>query len=102
VEEWAGIRLVKAAVKKPFAHIVKNAGHNDEVMLEKITGGKCINTGFNALTGKVVNMIDEGIIDPTKVVLSALSNAVSVAGTLLTTEAIIIQDETEDKNPLAD
>jgi len=79
------------SIEKPFIQILKNAGidkyHSILSSVERTTG-----TGYNIKTGEYVNMIEEGIIDPTKVTRTALENAVSVAGTMLITECTIVDD----------
>ena len=83
-----GIRIVKRSLEEPLRQIANNAGHEGSVVVNRVKeleGGK----GFNAQNETYVNMTDAGIIDPTKVVRSALQNAVSIAGLMLTTEALV-------------
>ena len=83
------------AIEKPFIQILKNAGidkyHNILANVELDFNG------YNIKTGEYVDMIEEGIIDPTKVTRTALENAVSVAGTMLITECTIVDDPEKDK-----
>ena len=94
-DEKTGVSIVLKALEAPLRQIVTNAGFEDSVVVNKVKElGK--NMGFNALTEEYVNMIDAGIIDPTKVTRSALQHANSVASTFLTTEAIV--GEIPEKN----
>ena len=87
-DEKIGADIVKRALEEPIRQIVKNAGLEDSIVVHKVKEEKQ-NTGFNAATSEYVDMISAGIIDPTKVVRTALENASSVAGVLLMTEALI-------------
>jgi chaperonin GroEL len=87
-DEWAGFRLVLSACEEPLYQIVRNAGKSGSVYVEKVKGSEDY-VGVDATDFQLKNMIDAGIIDPTKVVRSALTNAVSIVGTLLTSEAIV-------------
>ncbi len=95
-DEAIGAAIVQRALKAPLKQIAKNAGFDAGVVANEIEKSKDINYGFNAATGKYVDMIKEGIVDPVKVERVALQNAVSVASLLLTTEATI-NDIKEDK-----
>ena len=87
-EEKVGFRIVRRALEEPIRQIAENAGVDGAVVAEKAKNEKK-GTGYNARTGKWVDMMDDGIIDPAKVTRSALQNAASVAGMLLTTECAI-------------
>ena len=87
-DQNVGINILKRAVEEPLRQIVRNAGGDSSVVLNAVAEGKG-NYGFNAQTGEYVDMFEDGIIDPTKVVRFALQNAASVAGLLLTTEAMV-------------
>jgi chaperonin GroEL len=87
--EWAGFRLVLQACEEPLRQIVANAGKVGEVYVEKVKEIADDYVGVDATDFQFKHMLDNGILDPTKVARSALSNAVSVVGTLLLTEAII-------------
>ena len=88
-EEKIGARIIVKALQEPLKQIALNAGLEGAVIVEKVKkAGKGM--GFDALNEKYVNMIEAGIIDPTKVTRSALQNAASVAGTFLTTEAAVV------------
>ena len=90
-EEKIGAQIVLLAIKEPVKQIALNAGHNGEEIIKVLLDKNQKDFGWNALTNKFVNMIEAGIIDPTKVVRSALQNAASVAATLLTTESIVAE-----------
>jgi chaperonin GroEL len=87
-EEKNGINLLKRALGEPLKHIAINAGHEGSVVLRNVMDGKN-DYGFNAETDKYENLVAAGIIDPTKVVRLALQNAASVAGLMITTEAMV-------------
>ena len=89
-DENTGIRIVKRAIEEPLRQIVANAGGEGSVIVAKVAEGKA-DFGYNAKTDEFVNMLEAGIIDPTKVTRVALENAASVAGMLLTTECVITE-----------
>lgn len=95
-----GIKIVKNACKVPLKQIAYNAGFEGSVIIEKIKDVDNINYGFDAATGEYVDMVEAGIIDPTKVVRTALQNAASIAGTMLTAECLVAEiKEKEEKLP---
>ena len=94
-DEKIGVQIVTRALEAPLRTIVTNAGHEASVIVDKIRNAEG-STGFNALTEKVEDLVKAGVIDPTKVTRSALQNAASVAGLMLTTEALIA-DKPEPK-----
>ena len=98
-EEKVGFRIVRRALEEPIRQIAENAGVDGAVVAEKAKNEKK-GTGYNARTGKWVDMMSDGIIDPAKVTRSALQNAASVAGMLLTTECAIT-DIPEPPAPVA-
>ena len=89
-DENTGIRIVKRAIEEPLRQIVANAGGEGSVIVAKVAEGKA-DFGYNAKIDEFVNMLEAGIIDPTKVTRVALENAASVAGMLLTTECVITE-----------
>jgi len=97
-DEAVGVNIIKRALEEPLRLIAANAGYEGAVVLGKVREMKA-EEGFNALTEKYENLVDAGVIDPTKVVRSALQNAASIASLLLTTEAIVceIVEEGQDK-----
>ena len=98
-DEKVGFKIVRRALEEPIRQISENAGLDGAVIAERAKNEKK-GIGFNARTGEWVNMLEAGIIDPAKVTCSALKNAASVAGTLLTTECAIT-DIPEPKSPAA-
>ncbi|HXG20043.1 MAG TPA: chaperonin GroEL [Methylomirabilota bacterium] len=98
-EEKVGVQIVRRAMEEPARRIAANAGADGSVVLEKIKNGKGA-FGFNAATEEFEDLLKAGIIDPTKVVRTALQNAASVAGLLLTTEAMVAE-KPEEKKPAA-
>jgi chaperonin GroEL len=89
-DERTGVDIVKKALESPLRQIAENAGIEGAVILEQVRNSAA-GIGYNALTGKFVNMIDAGIVDPAKVTRSALQNAASIASMLLTTEALVVE-----------
>ena len=98
-EEKVGAEILKNALSKPAYFIAKNAGEEGAIVVENIKGSKDIHYGYNAATGKYENLIKAGIIDPAKVVRSALQNATSISGLFLTTECIVTDIPEEEKMP---
>ena len=94
-DQNVGINILRRAIEEPLRQIVANAGEDPAVVLNAVVGGKG-NYGFNAANGKYGDMVEFGIIDPTKVTRLALQNAASVAGLLLTTEAMIAEQPKEE------
>jgi chaperonin GroEL len=95
-EEQTGVQIVRRAVQEPAKRIAMNAGVDGAVVLDKLKNGKGA-FGFNAATEQFEDLLKAGIIDPTKVVRTALQNAASVAGLLLTTEAMVAEKPEEKK-----
>jgi chaperonin GroEL len=95
-----GVDIVRRALEEPLRQIAQNAGYEGAVVVAKVRDMKT-DEGFNALSDKYENLVDSGVIDPTKVVRSALQNAASIASLLLTTEALVseIPEEKEEKTP---
>ena len=81
--------LVAKALEAPIKQIAQNAGLEGAVILDKVKSSDDVNFGFNAATEEYVNMIEAGVVDPTKVCRSALENAASVASIVLTTESLV-------------
>ena len=94
-DQDAGIKLVMRAIEEPLRQIVANAGDEPSVVLNKVVEGKG-NYGYNAANGEYGDMIEMGILDPTKVTRTALQNAASVASLLLTTECMVADAPKED------
>ncbi len=98
-DQQVGIEIVRKALQAPTRQIAENAGADGALIVGKLLEGKSATQGFNAQTGEYVDMIKEGIIDPTKVVRLALQDASSVAGLLITTEAMIAEAPKPEKAP---
>ena len=88
-DEKTGAQIILKAIEEPIRQITKNAGLDGSVIVDKITASKKANFGFDALKNRYTDMVESGIIDPTKVARSVLQNAASVAATLLTTESVV-------------
>src|SRR5213592_1417768 len=99
-DQEAGIKIVRRALEEPLRQIVANAGEEPSVVLNKVVEGKG-NFGFNAQTEAYGDLVEMGVVDPTKVARTALQNAASVAGLLLTTEAMVAElvEEKEGASP---
>jgi chaperonin GroEL len=89
-DQEAGIKIVRRALEEPLRQIVANAGEEPSVVLNRVAEGKG-NYGFNAQTEAYGDLVEMGVVDPTKVARTALQNAASVAGLLLTTEAMVAE-----------
>jgi len=92
-----GVQILLKSLEMPLKQITANAGYEGSVIVEKVKKSRKKNYGFDALNEKYCDMISAGIIDPTKVVRTALQNATSVAGLLLTTEGIVAEIKEEEK-----
>ncbi|MCF8120089.1 MAG: chaperonin GroEL, partial [Deltaproteobacteria bacterium] len=96
-EAQLGVNLIKRALEEPVRQIASNAGFEGSVVIQKVLGENG-NFGFNAETGEYEDLVKKGIIDPTKVTRFALQNAASVAGLLMTTEAMVAEKPEEKKD----
>jgi chaperonin GroEL len=90
-DEQIGVDIIRRAIEEPMRIIVQNAGGEGSIVVEKIRQSKENNYGYNALTDEYEDLVQAGVIDPTKVTRTALQNAASIASLLLTTEAIIVE-----------
>ncbi|HEX2723648.1 MAG TPA: chaperonin GroEL [Gemmatimonadaceae bacterium] len=99
-DEQIGVGIISRAIEEPIRMIVQNAGGEGSIVVEKVRNSKEPNYGYNALTDEYENLVEAGVIDPTKVTRTALQNAASIAGLLLTTEALIVEKK-EEKNGAA-
>jgi len=95
-DEQIGVGIVKRALEEPLRQIVQNAGREGAVVVERIRGEKNENFGFNAQTEEYEDLVKAGVIDPAKVTRTALQNAASIAGLMLTTEAMVSEIPEED------
>ncbi len=94
-DQQVGVNIIRRALEEPIRQIANNAGQEGSIVVEKVRSGKA-NFGYNAATDAYSDLIEDGVIDPTKVVRTALQNAASVSGLMLTTEALIVEKK-EDK-----
>lgn len=94
-----GIEIIRRAIQTPFITIVENAGEDVETIKEKVLANSNKNYGYDVKFEKYGNMFARGVIDPVKVTRVALQNAASIAGTLLTTECVVTNDEIREKQP---
>jgi chaperonin GroEL len=97
-DEQVGVDIVRRALEEPIRMIVQNAGAEGSIVVEKVRGSKDKNFGYNALTDTYEDLVAAGVIDPTKVTRTALQNAASIAGLLLTTEATIVERKEEKQS----
>ncbi len=96
-DQQLGVQIVKKALEEPLRNIATNAGFEGSIIVEKIKQSDDPHYGFNALTGEFENLIEAGVIDPAKVSRVAIQNAASVAGLLLTTEALVSELPEKEK-----
>jgi chaperonin GroEL len=96
-DEQIGVNIVKRALEEPLRQIVSNAGKEGAVIVERVRAEKNPNIGYNAVTEKFEDLVAAGVIDPAKVTRCALQNAASIAGLMLTTEALISELKDDDK-----
>ena len=98
-DEEAGIKIVLRALEAPIRQIVENAGAEGSTVVGQILANKSETYGFDAQTERYVDMIEAGIVDPAKVVRAALQDAASVAGLLITTEAMVAEPPKDKPAP---
>ncbi|HYR89594.1 MAG TPA: chaperonin GroEL [Terriglobia bacterium] len=98
-DEQIGVNIVKRALEEPLRMIASNAGHEGAVVIGKVKESKEANYGFDAATEEYTDMISAGILDPAKVTRTALQNAASISGLMLTTEALVSEIPEEEKAP---
>ena len=96
-DQAAGLRILLRAIEEPLRQIVRNGGGDASVVVDKVKQGKG-NFGYNAATEEYGDMVEMGVIDPTKVTRLALQNAVSVAGLMLTTETAVVSKPEHSSN----
>jgi chaperonin GroEL len=99
-DEQIGVNIVKRAIQEPLRQIAENAGEEGAVVLGKIADSKDINYGYNALTNEFEDLVKAGVLDPTKVVRTALTNAGSIAALMLTTEALVAEIPEKKEAPM--
>jgi len=98
-DEQIGVDIVFRALEEPVRQIAENAGAEGSIVVEKIRSNKDHNYGYNAQTDKYEDLVEAGVIDPTKVTRTALQNAASIASLLLTTECVVVEKKEEEKAP---
>ncbi|MCS6874710.1 MAG: chaperonin GroEL [Pyrinomonadaceae bacterium] len=100
-DEQVGVDIVRRSLEEPLRLIASNAGHEGSIVVEKVRENPNVNFGFNAATETYSDLVKDGVIDPTKVVRTALQNAASIASLLLTTEAVVadIPEKKKEKAP---
>jgi chaperonin GroEL len=98
-DEQIGVNIVKRALQEPLRQIAENAGEEGAIVLGKVEEAKDANFGYNAQTGEYEDLVKAGVLDPTKVVRTALQNAGSIASLMLTTEALVSEIPEEKKAP---
>src|SRR6266852_2818300 len=96
-DEQIGVNIVKRAIMEPLRQIAENAGEEGAIVIGKVHDSKDNNYGYNALTGEYEDLVKAGVLDPTKVVRTALTNAGSIAALMLTTEALVAEIPEEKK-----
>ncbi len=96
-DEQIGVNIVRRAVQEPLRQIAENAGEEGAIVLGKVSDAKDTNFGYNALTNEYEDLVKAGVLDPTKVVRTALTNAGSIAALMLTTEALVSEIPEEKK-----
>ena len=96
-EEQVGVEIVRRAIEEPIRMIVQNAGGEASIVVERVRASKDDAFGYNALTDTYENLMQAGVIDPTKVTRMALQNAASIAGLLLTTECTVVEHKEEQR-----
>ena len=97
-DEQIGVNIVRRALEEPLRQIVQNAGKEGAVVVERVRAEKNENVGFNAQTEEYEDLVKAGVIDPAKVTRTALQNAASIAGLMLTTEAMVSELPEDDKS----
>lgn len=101
-DQWSGVRIVKRALEEPVRQIAANAGREPSEIVARLRGEKDYLVGYNAKKDVFENLFTAGVLDPTKVIRTGLQNAASIAGMLLTTEALVtdFDDEKDEKTPM--
>ena len=97
-DEQVGVQIVRRAIEEPLRQLADNAGQEGALIVQEVKKRKG-NEGYNVVTGEYVDLVKAGVVDPTKVTRSALQNAASISGLLLTTEALVTELPEKDKTP---
>jgi chaperonin GroEL len=98
-DEKIGVEIVRKALEEPLRIIAQNAGMEGSIVLAKVRESKEKNFGYNAQTDTYEDLVKSGVIDPTKVTRTALQNAASIAGLLLTTECVVVEKKEAKPGP---
>ncbi|MBI4409605.1 MAG: chaperonin GroEL, partial [Gemmatimonadetes bacterium] len=98
-DEQIGVEIVLRALEEPIRQIAENAGAEGSIVVAKVRDHKNPSYGFNAQTEEYEDLTEAGVIDPTKVTRTALQNAASIAGLLITTECVVVEKPEEEKHP---
>jgi chaperonin GroEL len=98
-DERTGVEIVRRALEEPVRMIAQNAGAEASIVVGKVRESKDKNFGYNAQTDEYEDLVAAGVIDPTKVTRTALQNAASIAGLLLTTECVVVEKKEKEKTP---
>ncbi len=98
-DEKIGLDIVRRSLEEPIRWIVQNAGAEGAIVVEKVRQENTLNFGYNAQTNEFEDLVAAGVIDPTKVTRSALQNAASIAGLLLTTECVVVEKKEKERTP---
>ncbi len=97
-DEQIGVQIVRRALEAPLREIASNAGVEGAVVVEQVRSNKNVSYGYNAATSEYSDLVKDGVIDPAKVTRTALQNAASIAGLLLTTEALVAEIKSDDNS----
>ncbi len=100
-DEKIGVEIVRRALEEPLRMIAQNAGVEGSIILAKVKESKDKSFGYNAATDEYEDLVKAGVMDPTKVSRTALQNAASIAGLLLTTECVVVEKKEEKPAPAA-
>ncbi|HEX7119713.1 MAG TPA: chaperonin GroEL [Longimicrobiales bacterium] len=98
-EEQIGVDIIRRAIEEPLRQISANAGVEGSIVVERVRESKDVNFGYNAQSDTYEDLVEAGVIDPTKVTRTALQNAASIASLLLTTECVVVEKPEEEKAP---
>ena len=98
-DQQIGVNILRRALEEPMRWIAQNAGFEGSIVVQKVREAETVEEGFNAQSEKYENLVSAGVIDPTKVVRTALQNAGSIASLLLTTEALVCEIPEDKKDP---
>ncbi len=96
-DEQIGVAIIVRALEEPIRQIAENAGNEGSIVVDKVRSNDTVSFGFNARTEQYEDLVEAGVIDPTKVTRTALQNAASIASLLLTTEAVVVEKKEDEK-----